>query len=153
MGPTWVLSAPDGPHVGPMNLAIRECKLIINEILWHSLQGYVSLNTQDINLEVVLKICTFEIIATYVRQNWVDVCISLKTRFMGPTWGPSGANRTQVGPMLATWTLLSGLILRDESAFVEVMGCRWTATSHNLLWKWLILIPVIPFHNIQFQEH
>ena len=24
VGPTWVLSAPDGPHVGPMNLAIRE---------------------------------------------------------------------------------------------------------------------------------
>ena len=23
MGPTWFLSAPDGPHVGPMNLAIR----------------------------------------------------------------------------------------------------------------------------------
>ena len=23
IGPTWVLSAPDGPHVGPMNLAIR----------------------------------------------------------------------------------------------------------------------------------
>ena len=24
MKPTWVLSAPDGPHVGPMNLAIRD---------------------------------------------------------------------------------------------------------------------------------
>ena len=24
MGPTWVLSAPDGPHVGPTNLAIRD---------------------------------------------------------------------------------------------------------------------------------
>ena len=23
MGPTWVLSAPDGPHLGPMTLAIR----------------------------------------------------------------------------------------------------------------------------------
>ena len=23
MGPTWVLSAPDGPHFGPMDLAIR----------------------------------------------------------------------------------------------------------------------------------
>ena len=23
VGPTWVLSAPDGLHVGPMNLAIR----------------------------------------------------------------------------------------------------------------------------------
>ena len=23
MGPIWVLLAPDGPHVGPMNFAIR----------------------------------------------------------------------------------------------------------------------------------
>ena len=23
MGPTWLLSVPDGPHVGPMNFAIR----------------------------------------------------------------------------------------------------------------------------------
>ena len=23
MGPTWVLSSPSGPHVGPMNLAIK----------------------------------------------------------------------------------------------------------------------------------
>ena len=28
MGPTWVLSAPDGPHVGPTNLAIRDVKHI-----------------------------------------------------------------------------------------------------------------------------
>ena len=34
---------------------------------------------------------------------------SLKAMFMGPTWGPSGADRTQVGPMLNPWTLLSGL--------------------------------------------
>ena len=34
---------------------------------------------------------------------------SLIARFMGPTWGPSGADRTQVGPMLAPWTLLSGM--------------------------------------------
>ena len=33
-------------------------------------------------------------------------------RFMGPTWGPSGADTTQVGPMLAPWTLLSGYITR-----------------------------------------
>ena len=29
---------------------------------------------------------------------------------MGPTWGPSGADRTLVGPILAPWTLLSGLV-------------------------------------------
>ena len=28
----------------------------------------------------------------------------------GPTWGPSGADRTQVGPMLAPRTLLSGML-------------------------------------------
>ena len=34
---------------------------------------------------------------------------ALIVKFMGPAWGTPGANRTQVGPMLATWTLLSGL--------------------------------------------
>ena len=29
MGPTWVLSAPDGPHVSPMNFAIRESTEIL----------------------------------------------------------------------------------------------------------------------------
>ena len=33
MGPTWYLSAPDGPHVGPMNLAIRGL-LHLNAIQW-----------------------------------------------------------------------------------------------------------------------
>ena len=31
MGPTWVLSAPDGPHFGPMNIAIR-----VNYLLTHT---------------------------------------------------------------------------------------------------------------------
>ena len=44
---------------------------------------------------------------------WKDLsqchgCDPLIKRFMGPTWGSSGADRTQVGPMLAPWTLLSG---------------------------------------------
>ena len=30
MGPIWAQLAPDGPHVGPMNLAIRESNSI-----WH----------------------------------------------------------------------------------------------------------------------
>ena len=36
---------------------------------------------------------------------------SLIARFMGATWGPPEADRTQMGPMLAPWTLLSGLFL------------------------------------------
>ena len=35
MGPTWVLSAPDGPNVGPMNVAIRvvQYNMIMNTAL------------------------------------------------------------------------------------------------------------------------
>ena len=38
----------------------------------------------------------------------VSLVIKLIARFMRPTRGPSGADRTQVGPMLAPWTLLCG---------------------------------------------
>ena len=44
------------------------------------------------------------------KGRWVSsipTC-TLIARFMRPTWGPSGADRIQVGPMLAPWTLLSG---------------------------------------------
>ena len=55
---------------------------------------------------------------------------------MGPTWGPSGAGRTQVGPMLAPWTLLSG------------------NTSHEISWKpGVIMIPTfssLVFHDANF---
>ena len=43
----------------------------------------------------------------YLHQCCVGCNIlSLIARFMGPTWGLLGADRTQVGPMWATWTLL-----------------------------------------------
>ena len=38
-------------------------------------------------------------------------------RFMGPTWGPPGSCRPQMGPMLAPWTLLSGELTLWASAF------------------------------------
>ena len=50
----------------------------------------------------------------------------LIARFMGPTWGPSAADRTQVDPMLAQWTLLSGTTL-GMSKIGQVMRkiCDW----------------------------
>ena len=44
---------------------------------------------------------------------------SLIARFMGPTWGPSVADRTQVGPMLARWTLLSGFVCVQRNIICE----------------------------------
>ena len=48
-------------------------------------------------------------IATQYSTVQCSTIQSLITRFMGPTRGPPGADRTQVGPMLATSTLLSGV--------------------------------------------
>ena len=44
-------------------------------------------------------------IPTICSQKCIHTLIA---RFMGPTRSPSGADRTQVGPMLAPWTLQSG---------------------------------------------
>ena len=38
-------------------------------------------------------------------------------KFMGPTWGPPGFCRSQMGPMLAPWTLLSGI----SAAMISIM--------------------------------
>ena len=82
--------------------------------------------------------------------------LSLIARFMGPTWGPCGADRTQVGPMFTPWTLLSGLWIDtfstaneislrwvpqkpfgDISTLVQVMAWCRQAASHYLSQWWL----------------
>ena len=44
---------------------------------------------------------------------------------MGPTWGPSGAVRTQMGPMLAPWTLLSGYVSNAKSLVFHWRKYGW----------------------------
>ena len=41
-------------------------------------------------------------------QSLPTICDNQMARLMGPTWGPPGSCRPQMGPMLAPWTLLSG---------------------------------------------
>ena len=48
------------------------------------------------------------------RCSTTCIC-TLIARFLGSTWGPTGADRTQVGPMSAPWTLLSEYIYMKES--------------------------------------
>ena len=43
----------------------------------------------------------------YRLGDELQYCTQIKS-FMGPTWGPPGSCRPQMGPMLAPWTLLSG---------------------------------------------
>ena len=57
-------------------------------------------------------------------------------KLIGPTWGPSGAVRTQVGPMFAPWTLLSGKAnLRDLIAATGLVISNWIQTSVAVRYK------------------
>ena len=44
----------------------------------------------------------------YLAIHMTAVRPNLIAKFMESTWSPSGADRTQMGPMLAPWTLLLG---------------------------------------------
>ena len=66
---------------------------------------------------------------------------SLIAWFMGPTRGPSRAGRTQVGPMLATWNLLSGMsyLIGPKWNIWYVMWC--TLHSHEYIHgSWFIML-------------
>ena len=54
---------------------------------------------------------------------------SLIARFMGPTGGPDGANRTQVGPMLNPWTLLSGIYGYSGNESKNSINCKLRTKS------------------------
>ena len=70
---------------------------------------------------------------------------------MGPTWGPPGADRTQVGAMLAPWTLLSGslIIPIDGTGPVSIlkpsfrgMGISMLKSRNRLIFNMVIYILV-----------
>ena len=74
------------------------------------------------------------------RHNW-DEKPSQIARFMGPTWGPPGSCRHQMGPMLAPWTLLSGIVVpQPRRLYVEfLLGSEATwlqrrQTNYRPLW-------------------
>ena len=49
----------------------------------------------------------FETTWCSLRRHYNHITTKI-ARFMGPTWGPPGSCRPQMGPMLAPWTLSSG---------------------------------------------
>ena len=55
------------------------------------------------------------------KSALVWVITSQIIRFMGPTWGPPGSCRPQMGPMLAPWTSLSGLVPNWKQTMPEPM--------------------------------
>ena len=71
-------------------------------------------------------------------------------KFMGQTWGPSGANRTQVGPMLAPWTLLSGATTYYLNRWWLILSMHMCITRHQWVQN---LRAVLSLRNVYMYLH
>ena len=81
----------------------------------------------------------------YPTVMWPYDVTTLIARFMGPTWGPSEADRTQVGPMLVPWIFYLG---RPQGAPVNAFpGKQSSCCSLQLS---LYYDPIITKCNITF---
>ena len=78
MGPTWVLSAPDGPHVGPMNLAIGVVERVPLSGQWTQLAP-----TRHFHLGMSTKECwkKSDNCILHYHKFYSDVLISIKIFF------------------------------------------------------------------------
>ena len=91
----------------PPNCFCR-CKCYHNVCEYYIYIGMKIINI-DSNMQAFHDECILQGIAPlYEYMLFVDG--SQIARFMGPTWGPPGSCRTQMGPMLAPRTLLLGFI-------------------------------------------
>ena len=82
-----------------------------------------------------------------IRFIWFQThIVSLIARFMGPTWSPSGSDRTQVGSMLAPWTLLSGMII----ILVESGHVQWKEFRCGEYLQLYIYIYIKIYHRVSW---
>ena len=70
-------------------------------------------NYSNLNWKSLMEKCNIgkmlpqTITVELLQLQYTRLQYTLTATFVGPTWGPAGADRTQVGSMLAPWTLLS----------------------------------------------
>ena len=66
-------------------------------------------------------------VSMYLLCLWLGVRLTQIAKFMGPTWGPPGSCRPQMGPMLAPWTLQSGKVtsLLKYNSHCSVTQSHW----------------------------
>ena len=99
-GLTFMVGRQIGNNVQVINCA----NWCINRGLMLTLQFFVETN---VSWHQFSNMAINSLVAARPRTNQIPSQIA---RIMGSTWGPPGSCRPQVGPMLAPWTLLSGIL-------------------------------------------
>ena len=123
MGRTWVLAAPDGPHVGPINLAIRAASSCVGP-LYHRL-SYPPLKYSRLWWHALIVFCSSCCCVMYTPLMYISSCIGV-----GCVWYSSEFHRS-----LSTVFVLIGF----DPAFnifipsIDVQLNIWWCLSHR--WK------------------
>ena len=128
MGPTWSRQDPGGPHVGPMNLAIRSAR----ERKRLSLSAF--LGTEEIQLGSARVIVKF-VARGYNKFHW-QLSSNLSSSLQDRT-GIVQVLVNSLRPSDAIWRW------RSWSTLVQSMACCLMAPSHYLNQYWLIISEVL----------
>ena len=101
----WRTDQSTGKNMGPNKITsvfvnVRTFVRYIKNREWWFCKRNVSPETNDFSLVVSLRYGCQGALMKSARRS----------RCTGPTWGPPGTCRPQVGPMLAPWNLLSGCV-------------------------------------------
>ena len=133
------------------NSSTKQIKMLNGNINWKYAAMNLKLSKWDFkDICIQIDIHTSKVTVNYITDlniRWFIIAVtpavlisilasSLIARFMGPTWGPSGADKTQVCLMLAPWTLLSGLWCNTLiSASTGKLAASWLVTLICCLWN------------------
>ena len=106
-------------------------KHVLKESLYQFLLGRLFTLGTFVDVFPFLKMWSVDEVGLIVLDKYTYTCHidggtskPLIVRFMGPTWGPSGADRTQVCPRWVPRTLLSGTLLCIRQC-VRIHGCQF----------------------------
>ena len=132
MGPTWVLSAPCWPHVGPMKLVISEVmdtgySLICEHFLWNCSQ------VTECN-----RVCTFDDKSTLVQvMAW---CSQATSNYLSQCWArsilPYGITRSHWGFIEAEWCIYVSV---NKHHWFRLWLVAWSVPSHYLNQCWNVV--------------
>ena len=115
MGPRWVLSAPDGPHVCPMNLAIR--------VVFHG--------------DVCQLPATFQCLDITEDANICFIFPKIESSRQGLTAIESTSKIMVVTPIeLVTHTLVIHVVQNIHKPFMKKIQCLSRCNITNIKGKW-----------------
>ena len=141
MGPTWVLSAPDGPHIVPMNLALWD---FIRSLSWNdSYRGVIAHRSRlIIPLQIGLGAAqTLNLLRQGHGVTWGRTTDQVKGKYQSLQWRHNGCDGVSNHlPTIVYSTVYSGVGQRKLQSSVSlafVRGIhRWPVNSPH---KWPVI--------------